>query len=318
MTPRIPRLWTVTAAAILAASFLVSGCGREGASSGNSGGASPSPSGASADQSMPAPAADQAEADPSPAAGSGLAPGSSGTQTVPVEPDVGASGADAQREPAAGPPEADRIAYLTFDDGPSGNTESILRILRESGIKATFFVTGKESETDKELYRRIAAEGHKLGNHTYTHDYTKLYKEPGAFMEDVRRLDRFLQETVGQGSDILRFPGGSNTRLGRRKGEPWIMPQLVKRVRAEGYQYFDWNVTSTDAAQAVQPKADIISSVMALARGKERIIVLMHDVTVKKTTVEALPEVIRGLKDMGFRFAALDKQSFTTQFLKSD
>jgi peptidoglycan-N-acetylglucosamine deacetylase len=221
-----------------------------------------------------------------------------------------------ETKPVYGPPEAVKIAYLTFDDGPSGQTENILKLLAKHGVKATFFVTGKDSEASKTLYKRIADEGHRFGNHTYSHDYTKLYRNSNEFLEDVRKLDRFLRDTVGQGTDILRFPGGSNTRLGRRKGQAWIMPELVKRVKAEGYQYFDWNVTSTDAAQAVQPKADIVSSVLSLAKGKDRIIVLMHDVTGKTTTVEALPEVIRGLKQQGFRFETLTKGSFTTQFLK--
>lgn len=215
-----------------------------------------------------------------------------------------------------GPPEAVKIAYLTFDDGPSGQTEKILELLGRYGVKATFFVTGKDTEHAKALYKRIAGEGHGLGNHTYSHDYTKLYRNADVFMEDVRRMDRFLRETVGRGTDILRFPGGSNTRLGRKKGQAWIMPELVKKVRAEGYQYFDWNVTSTDAAQTVQPKSDIVSSVLSLARGKERVIVLMHDISSKTTTVEALPEVIRGLKEQGFRFKTLTKGSFTTQFLQ--
>lgn len=217
---------------------------------------------------------------------------------------------------AKAPEPPGKIAYLTFDDGPSVQTEPILATLHRFGIKATFFVTGHDTEQSKTLYRRIAEEGHRFGNHTFSHDYTKLYRNADIFMEDVRRLDRFLLETVGQTTDILRFPGGSNTRLGRKKGQPWIMPQLVKRVQVEGYQYFDWNVSSTDAAQAVQPKKDIVASVLSAARERRKIIVLMHDVNVKTTTVEALPEVIRGLQQMGFSFETLRKDSFTSQFLK--
>jgi len=217
---------------------------------------------------------------------------------------------------AAGPPLPDKIAYLTFDDGPSGHTDVILDILKQNGVKATFFVIGQESERAIGTYKRMAEEGHKLGNHTYSHDYTKLYRNPDVFMQDVHKLEAFLQTHAGQKPDILRFPGGSNTRLGRRRGQAWLMPQMVKRVKAEGYQYFDWNVSSTDAAQAVQPKADIVANVLASAKGKTRAIVLMHDVTAKITTVQALPEVIEGLKQQGFRFDTLRKDSFTTQFLE--
>lgn len=306
MTPDTPRLRTVMIMLLLTSGF-IGGCGSWEGLPGPTAAAEVSPAGGAGAEAAAEAAPHQVKDGFGQVRIPAVTPGSPPSYS-----------ADEAPAPTAGPPAPDRIAYLTFDDGPSGNTDAILKLLRQYGVHATFFVTGKESEGDKDLYRRMAAEGHKLGNHTFSHDYAKLYREPAAFMEDVRKLDRFLVETVGQGSDILRFPGGSNTRLGRRKGQAWIMPELVRRVKAEGYQYFDWNVTSTDAAQAVQPKADIISSVMALARGKERIIVLMHDVTAKTTTVEALPEIIRGLQSMGFRFATLDKQAFTTQFLKSD
>lgn len=220
----------------------------------------------------------------------------------------------AKEEPAA--PIAGKVAYLTFDDGPSAQTERILSVLRKMGVKATFFVNGDNTDRAKDLYRQIAEDGHRFGNHTYSHDYRKVYASADAFMADVKRLEKLLVETVGQKPDILRFPGGSNIRAGRRTGQAWIMPQLVKRVRTEGYQYFDWNVSSTDAAKAVQSKPVIVSSVLTHAKGKDKIIVLMHDEDVKKTTVEALPEVIRGLKRMGFRFETLNKQAFTVQFLK--
>jgi peptidoglycan-N-acetylglucosamine deacetylase len=215
------------------------------------------------------------------------------------------------------PDQEGKIAYLTFDDGPSPLTELILGTLKKYGVKATFFVTGSGVEKHGDIYIRIAREGHKLGNHTYSHDYRKLYRSAEDFMEDVRKLDRYLLEATGQRTDLIRFPGGSNIRSGRRKGQAWIMPQLAKRVQEEGYQYFDWNVSSTDAAQAVQPKKTIVRSVLTSAREKDKIIVLMHDAAGKTTTADALPEVIRGLQKQGFRFDVLHKDVFTVQFLKA-
>lgn len=95
-----------------------------------------------------------------------------------------------------------------------------------------------------------------------------------------------------------------------------MMPRLVRRVQEEGYQYFDWNVSSTDAAQAVQPKEEIVGAVLSAAAKKRTIIVLMHDAQGKTTTVEALPEVIRGLREMGFRFDVLHKDSLAVHFLE--
>ncbi|GFZ96101.1 hypothetical protein GCM10008018_48180 [Paenibacillus marchantiophytorum] len=217
--------------------------------------------------------------------------------------------------PHSPPPVADKIAYLTFDDGPSASTRKILHILKTFGARATFFVIGTETSEGKSLYREIAADGHALGNHTYSHDYNRIYKSPEAFMKDVRKLDRLLEETVGYRPDILRFPGGSNNHLSRKAGGRDVMSKVTAEVRDEGYQYFDWNVSSTDAAAPVQERDMIIDSVLSASRGKKRIIVLMHDNTYKTTTVEALPIVIRKLQAAGFHFDTLNRSSFTFQFL---
>jgi peptidoglycan/xylan/chitin deacetylase (PgdA/CDA1 family) len=218
-----------------------------------------------------------------------------------------------------GPPHfqsSGKIAYLTFDDGPSESTRKILHILKNYGVTATFFVVGSDSSEGRSLYKEIAAEGHALGNHTYSHDYNRIYKSPEAFMKDVRKLDQLLEETVGYRPDILRFPGGSNNHLSRKPGGRGIMSKVASVVKGEGYQYFDWNVSSTDAAAPVQDREMIIDSVLSASRGKKSIIVLMHDNTYKTTTLEALPVVIRKLQTSGFRFEKLKKSSFTFQFME--
>ncbi|MDU0204976.1 polysaccharide deacetylase family protein [Paenibacillus sp. MAH-36] len=214
------------------------------------------------------------------------------------------------------PPVGNKIAYLTFDDGPSNSTRKILHILKTNGVTATFFVIGTETSEGKSLYKEIAAEGHALGNHTYSHDYNRIYKSPEAFIKDASRLDRLLEETVGFRPEILRFPGGSNNQVSRKSGGRGVMSKVTAKVKEQGYQYFDWNVSSTDAAAPVQDKDMIIDSVLSASKGKKRIIVLMHDNTYKTTTLEALPVVIRKLKAAGFRFDKLQKSSFTFQFLE--
>lgn len=213
-------------------------------------------------------------------------------------------------------PVGNKIAYLTFDDGPSNSTRKILHILKTYGVTATFFVIGTETSEGKSLYKEIAAAGHALGNHTYSHAYNRIYQSPEAFMKDVHKLDRLLEETVGYRPDILRFPGGSNNHLSRKSGGRGVMSKVAAEVKGQGYQYFDWNVSSTDAAAPVQDRDMIIDSVLSASKAKKRIIVLMHDNTYKTTTLEALPVVIRRLKAAGFRFDKLQKSSFTFQFLE--
>lgn len=209
-----------------------------------------------------------------------------------------------------------KTAYLTFDDGPSANTGKILDILRSFHAKATFFVTGNSSEGGLALYRRIVNEGHSIGNHTFSHDYSIVYRSVDTFKQDVDKLSSLLEQTTGMRPDILRFPGGSNNRQARKYGDIHIMDKVVAEMEKEGYGIFDWNVSSTDAARTVQNREEIVEAVVQGAAGKKTIVVLMHDSELKTTTVEALPEIILKLQEQGFYFDVLRKGSYTVRFLQ--
>ena len=216
--------------------------------------------------------------------------------------------------PVLSEPQGPKNAYLTFDDGPSENTERILNILRKYSIHATFFVIGNSSLEGKRLYRLIHADGHVLGNHTYTHNYHSLYSSVQAFSKDTERLEKLLEQTIGVRPTLLRYPGGSNNLVSRHFGGIKIMPRIINEMSREGYDYMDWNVSSTDAARTVQPKNEIIDAVLSACKNKKDAIILMHDVNVKTTTVEALPTIIEGLLKQGFHFNVLNKDSFHFQF----
>ncbi|MEK8131148.1 polysaccharide deacetylase family protein [Paenibacillus filicis] len=208
------------------------------------------------------------------------------------------------------------VAYLTFDDGPSGHTGAILNILREQGVPATFFVIGKEGERHLESYRRIIREGHALGNHTYSHQYSTIYRSVEDFKADAAKLDKLLLHVTGTKPGILRFPGGSNNRLSWRAGGRHIMEKLTREMSDTDIPYFDWNVSSTDAAAAVMSKQAIVDAVKSNSAGKRQIIVLMHDTDPKTTTVQALPDIIAHLKERGYAFRVLDNHAFRCQFLQ--
>ena len=210
--------------------------------------------------------------------------------------------------------ESSKIAYLTFDDGPSNNTLEILRILKQYNVKATFFVNGKPEL--KHLYKAIADDGHALANHTYSHDYNTIYSSEKVFHDDVKKLDTFLQEITGQApSYVLRYPGGSNNTISYNYGGKGIMKKVLKEMSSE-YQFFDWNVDSTDASTFKQSKDKIVSNVLKESTGLKKAVILMHDLNPKTTTPEALPEIIEGLKAQGFEFDKLEKDSFAPQFTK--
>ena len=89
-------------------------------------------------------------------------------------------------------------------------TAQILDILSQYNVKATFFVTGKEDEASKILYRRIVDEGHTIALHSYSHRYSEIYESEEIFWEDINKLQNLLEETVGFRPTIMRFPGGSS------------------------------------------------------------------------------------------------------------
>lgn len=208
-----------------------------------------------------------------------------------------------------------KIAYLTFDDGPSNVTPRVLDILKRHQVKATFFVIGNTSPQGIALYKRIVSEGHAIGNHSYSHNYKEIYKSVSAFQRDIDKLNKLLEQTIKYRPDILRFPGGSNNTVSYRAGGRFIMNKITSDITERGYQYFDWNVNSTDASPGKRTKGDIMASVKKQAANHGQIIVLLHDGPGKWSTAEALPDIIKYLSNQGYRFEKLNKSAFTWHFL---
>jgi peptidoglycan-N-acetylglucosamine deacetylase len=183
-------------------------------------------------------------------------------------------------------------------------------------VPATFFVIGSDSEFARRMYQRIVDEGHALGNHTYTHDYQKIYQTSEAFMADVERLQAFLETVTGVRPNVFRFPAGSNNRIAHQvqKDNPYIMIEIMQALREKGLQYFDWNVSSTDAAEITLDYEIIVSNTLLHLSGHHNAIILFHDSTPKTTTVEALPEIIAALKSRGYVFKTLTPDSFYVHF----
>jgi peptidoglycan-N-acetylglucosamine deacetylase len=209
-----------------------------------------------------------------------------------------------------------KTAYLTFDDGPSSNTGRILDELNRQGIKATFFVIGNSSNAGRSMYKKIAGEGHQLGNHTYSHNYSSIYSSVQNFIGDFLRLENLLQETVGIKPGIIRYPGGSNNTVSHRYGGAGIMRQIISEMSNRGYTHCDWNVDAGDATSAINNKSAIVRNVLSQAAGKDKAIVLLHDAEYQKNTPVALREIIQGLRAQGFAFDVLSKNSFLVQFTK--
>lgn len=186
-----------------------------------------------------------------------------------------------------------RKVYLTFDDGPSGNTNRILDILADYDVKATFFVVGKEEEEYRALYNRIVDEGHTLAMHSYSHKYNEIYQSVESYSADLSRLQEFLYDTTGVWCRYCRFPGGSSNTVSRVD-----MHELIDYLDDQDMSYFDWNISSGDAASSYIGPADIIRNCTVKLQEYDEAIILMHDASDKNSTVEALPGLIETIQAM--------------------
>lgn len=203
--------------------------------------------------------------------------------------------------------------YLTFDDGPSQNTDEILDILNQYGVKATFFVVGKEDEYSKEMYRRIVEEGHTLGMHSYSHKYSILYNSVDAFVSDITRLQDYLYEITGVKTSLFRFPGGSSNLVSNIE-----MDEFITYLNEQGITYFDWNVSSGDATNKEISVDQLVINVITDVNKYKNSVVLMHDADNKTNTVKALPEIIEKLLEMEVDIERINDSTTPIQHIKAD
>ena len=206
-----------------------------------------------------------------------------------------------------------KIAYLTFDDGPSELTSQVLDILKEHRVDATFFVIGKNIKGYEKVLKRAVAEGHLIAGHTFSHDYSKIYRNVDAFFQDLEEGNEEIQRVTGEIPALFRFPGGSNNSVSKPAQDPvlygkdqWIMDDLVEESFKRGYTYIDWNVSVGDASPIAYTAESALQRVMDGSKGKKEIVVLSHDARTKANTVKALPSIIQHLKEEGFAFKTLD------------
>ncbi len=187
-----------------------------------------------------------------------------------------------------------RTVYLTFDDGPSAVTDEILNILDDYGVKATFFVIGREDADSVARYKRIVDEGHTIAMHSYTHKYSELYSSREAFFTDFNNIRNLIYNTTGVDPKFYRFPGGSSNKVSKIP-----MQDICNYVSASGFTYFDWNVANGDAKGIAYTPDELVENVMKDVVKYKTSVVLMHDAAAKKNTAKSLPKLIESLQDMG-------------------
>jgi peptidoglycan/xylan/chitin deacetylase (PgdA/CDA1 family) len=195
---------------------------------------------------------------------------------------------------------AEKVAYLTFDDGPDKtNTPAILDVLKANGIHATFYVLGSMVEKNPEVLKRIFAEGHAIGNHSYDHDYDRLYASKESFVEELEQTDEAIFKVIGMRPFIIRAPGGT---VGM------FTADFYEHLNLLGYVEHDWNVLTEDATSkrpSAEAQIGYIDRRTAGHLKDNMALILMHCNGGKEETVRALPGIIANLRAKGYRFGVV-------------
>jgi peptidoglycan-N-acetylglucosamine deacetylase len=179
---------------------------------------------------------------------------------------------------------------MTFDDGPSAeNTPRLLEMLKQRNIKATFFLIGQNVASNPDLVRRILAEGHEIGNHSWTHPQLSRLSDQKVTAEITKTQDA-IKEASGFTPTLLRPPYGAITPRQRE----WIEDQFGLSIILWSIDPFDWK----------RPGASVITQ-RILSQARPGAIILSHDI--HKQTVDAMPATLDGLMRKGFKFVTVSQ-----------
>jgi len=199
--------------------------------------------------------------------------------------------------------------YLTFDDGPSKYTDSILYYLDRYNLKATFFVVPDGSEECARRMKKIVDAGHTIGVHSATHDYNQIYADVEAFLTDFKICYDRIYDATGVKASLFRFPGGSINDFNEDTRDS-IIAEMTRR----GFVYFDWNVDSNDAGGA--DWTEMYVGVLGQIADTNRAVVLMHDRDDRRNTVLVLEDIIKALleDERGYKLDRLTENTKPVQF----
>ena len=194
----------------------------------------------------------------------------------------------------------EKQVYLTFDDGPSRDiTGQVLDILKQEQVPATFFVLGARVDLYPEVLQRIYNEGHYIANHGYSHIYSEIYESKDTVFHEYIECENAIKRALNNedyNSFLFRFPGGSSGGYYKT-----VKSKARELLTSYGFAFTNWNCLTGDA-EGKNTKEDCIQEFIDTKADQSSLIVLMHDSNDKPQTVEALPEIIRILKDEGYVF----------------
>lgn len=193
--------------------------------------------------------------------------------------------------------------FLTFDDGPTKSvTPYILNLLKEENVKANFFVLGMRVEQNPDLVKREFDEGHFIGNHSYSHKYSKIYESIDSLFDEYNRTNNAIKSAVQNdkyNSIVFRFPGGL---AGGKYND--MKHEAAQKLKEQGIANVDWNALTKDA-EGAKTKEDLMNNFIETIQNKTSIVLLMHDSADKILTYEVLPDIIKYCKENGYEFQTM-------------
>lgn len=193
--------------------------------------------------------------------------------------------------------------YLTFDDGPSRLTLPIASYLNSQGIAATFFALGSNIKGHEKIVRDTVALGHRVGNHTLSHDLRKLNSSLNQSVNEIEKTAALIEKLGGDGK-MVRIPYGASSKT------------LASTVASEGGQIFDWDIDSLDSSRrGANDHALIERAVIHQLQksDKRHIIMLFHDGGGHDATLAAIRNLVPRLKQEGYRFGLLSRNDRVAQ-----
>jgi len=191
----------------------------------------------------------------------------------------------------------EKVIALTFDDGPSPVwTPKILDELKKAGVKATFFMLGKNVEKYPEIARRVAEEGHEIGNHTYDH-HVLIFSSTGHFASEIKDAEKAIKNATGQTTKYFRPP------------KAWLTSKEKQKIKAMGYKIILWTLNSKD--WVTFDDKYIIKYILRHIKPGD--IILFHDSGGAFTTeggdrhetVRTIPILVEKLREKGYKFVTI-------------
>lgn len=189
-------------------------------------------------------------------------------------------------------PRFERKLALTFDDGPSGLTEMLLDLLKELGVKATFFWIGQNINEFNAIARRACAEGHTFGNHSFDHtDFSKISTD-GVLREQIKKTQLVYRDTLGIEPSLVRPPFGK------------VTDEIIEALKGLGMKVVFWSVDAGDWIAGNNSAGRIANRVVSMLH--EEAIILMHDGgSARSKTIKAVRSIVTRCNAGGYKFVTV-------------